>query len=441
MCSFIITNRQFLPSQNLFSQKRGPDYTNIEEFDDITVVHNLLHLTGEKTLQPFKKNNKTMVFNGEIYNYKDFSNYKTDGECILDLYEEYGTDFTKKMDGEFAIAIIDHTKGELIMATDVFATKPMWYGFSHTGEFGIATYKSSLEGLEQVFKVEHGKVIIAPIERPWYMKTKTMNDNYGLFDLNQHKDTYDDWIHAFEESVRKRSDNYQYKMFLGLSSGYDSGAICCELQKTFRDFKAYTVRANENMKIVKARHKLLSKGEIIKLTKEDWRRVKHYVRDNCEDFVGSWGRNKPYYMKKDKACVGLGAVCERAVKEQRRIYFSGAGADEIMSDYGFNGKKFYTQSQFGGLFPDNLNGLWPWDNFYGVAQRNYLYKEESVAGGYGIETRFPFLDKKLVQEFLWLKPELKNKNYKAPLFEYFKRNNYPFDDGIKIGFRAHDNLK
>ena len=41
--------------------------------------------------------------------------------------------------------------------------------------------------------------------------------------------------------------------------------------------------------------------------------------------------------------------------------------------------------------------------------------------------------KDVVQEFLWLKPELKNKNYKAPIHEYLKRNNFPFAEGVKIG--------
>ena len=33
---------------------------------------------------------KVLVFNGEIYNYLDFNTYKTDGECLIDLYEKYG---------------------------------------------------------------------------------------------------------------------------------------------------------------------------------------------------------------------------------------------------------------------------------------------------------------------------------------------------------------
>jgi len=70
----------------------------------------------------------------------------------------------------------------------------------------------------------------------------------------------------------------------------------------------------------------------------------------------------------------------------------------------------------------------------------YITKTEFIGRLYGIEARYPFLDVDLVQEFLHLTPELKNIRYKAPLHEYFARNKYPYDDGIKKGFKANCNL-
>ena len=92
------------------------------------------------------------------------------------------------------------------------------------------------------------------------------------------------------------------------------------------------------------------------------------------------------------------------------------------------------QSELLGLFPKDLTTCFPWRNFYYGTQQAYLAKEENVAGSLGIETRYPFLDKKVVQEFLWLSTELKNKNYKAPLCEYLTRNNVPFEKEVKLGF-------
>ena len=57
---------------------------------------------------------------------------------------------------------------------------------------------------------------------------------------------------------------------------------------------------------------------------------------------------------------------------------TGSGADETMTDYGFNGVRFATHSQFGGRYPNDtaLQSLFPWADFYGGSQRAYLAKDE-----------------------------------------------------------------
>jgi asparagine synthetase B (glutamine-hydrolysing) len=65
---------------------------------------------------------------------------------------------------------------------------------------------------------------------------------------------------------------------------------------------------------------------------------------------------------------------------------------------------------------------------------SYIAKEEYVAGLHGIEARYPFLDKDVVQEFLWLSPKLKNSQYKSVIDQYFVKNQFPFSRGEKKGF-------
>ena len=96
MCSFTITNKKInLNNTNFLSQKRGPDLTNTFEENGISFLHNLLHLTGDKTKQPFYQDDIVCVFNGEIYNYKSLGNYNTDGECLIPMYKEFGFEFAK----------------------------------------------------------------------------------------------------------------------------------------------------------------------------------------------------------------------------------------------------------------------------------------------------------------------------------------------------------
>ena len=93
------------------------------------------------------------------------------------------------------------------------------------------------------------------------------------------------------------------------------------------------------------------------------------------------------------------------------------------------------QSELKGVFPKELK---LWKNFNYSCQECYLTKEEYGGGAFNVETRYPFLDRKVVQEFLWLKQELKNLHYKAPLREYLIRENFPFDEGKKFGFNVTD---
>lgn len=78
-----------------------------------------------------------IVFNGEIYNYKELQEdllkqghvFRTncDTETIVHLYEQHGTDCLKYLRGMFAFAIWDSNKKQLFCARDRFGIKPFYY--------------------------------------------------------------------------------------------------------------------------------------------------------------------------------------------------------------------------------------------------------------------------------------------------------------------------
>ena len=385
-----------------------------------------MSITGEFREQPFVKDDVLCIFNGEIYNYKQYGDYQSDGDCILDLYFEYGDNFTSKLDGEFAILLVDYNKKKMIVSTDVFATKPLWISFD--GGIGVASYHSALSrlGFYDIKKVKANTTEVYSLEKIKLVKRNSVFD----FDLNQHIDSYDRWIESFKDSIRKRSDGVREKIFIGLSSGYDSGAIGKELYNQNVSFKCYSIIGKENENVLNQRAKILDNAEVIRMNDVVFDEVKSYLDRHCENYLNPDGGR----MLNDKAAAGLGYISNLASKEGYRIYLSGQGADEIISNYGFNGYKIYPHSQFGGYFPKDLNDIFPWESFYEGTQIDYINKEECVAGTYGIETRYPFLDAKLVQEFLWLTQELKNKRYKSVIAEYLDANDFPFDENAKCGF-------
>jgi asparagine synthetase B (glutamine-hydrolysing) len=447
MCSFIVSNFDFdVESVNFYNQKRGPDATNVVKINGFTFLHNLLSITGEYKLQPFVEDDIVCLFNGEIYNYRQYTQKESDGECLIPLYKEHGDDYIKYLDGEFAIILFDFKKNKILISTDTFATKPVWIS-SDGIKFLVSSYKSVSDKLGRgSFKVPANTTFIYKMDG--YKLSFTTKQNVK-FDINQHKTNYDDVLEAFDKSIVKRSMNLREKPFIGLSSGYDSGAIAASLIKNNINFKSFSIEAQENKDIITKRLRSIEKAnmqyEYIQLTRSEFVNTKKYINDNCEKFTYAIirdGRLTPNeYMQDDKGAIGLAAICKRARDQGYKIYFSGQGADEIFSDYGFSGRKIYSHSCFGGMFPESLEKLFPWKSFYGSTQCSYLGKEECISGCYGIEGRYPFLDFNLVQEFLWLTSKCKNAFYKAPLHKYLESNNFAFDVNRKIGFSCDKNLK
>lgn len=397
MCGILVYKTS---GNNFYIQKRGQDLTNKFTKHGFTFIHNLLSITGDFTPQPYEEDNIICLFNGEIYNHK-FK--KSDGENLIPLYKKYGSDFVKHLDGEWAIALYDFNKKLAVFATDLFATKPLWRNVLE-----CASYKSGVGGE----KIPANTIQVVHFDGNIEQK------QIHQFDLNQYKENYDDWIKAFEKSVQKRAVS---NCFLGLSSGYDSGAIACELLKQKVDFKAFIIKAQEDEDILKARMQRVPSYEY--LNKPDYFKDEtEWIKKNVEDFK----YKIPQTLKTDSAALGLSKICGLAHSEGRKVYLSGQGADEIIGDYALKPH----QSTFKGKFPNELT---LWNNFYEGYQYSYLGKEEYVAGSHSIETRYPFLDREVVQEFLYLLPELKNKNYKAPIYEYLKQNNFPTAFNKKIG--------
>jgi asparagine synthetase B (glutamine-hydrolysing) len=443
MCSILFSSKKVndnIEDVNYYLQFRGPDHTEVKTINDYLFVHNLLSITGDFTIQPYVDNDIVLLYNGEIYNFKSFGDYKSDGECLIPLYKEHGPEFTKKLDGEFAICLVDFSKQICVISSDLFKTKPLFITANEEG-IGCSSYKTPLE------KLGHSNVYKATPNTTYVfdLKTNELIKSFSLYDfqINQYKSSYEDWCMAFENAIRKRVEYTDKNVFIGLSSGYDSGIIFSVLARQQRKFFSYSLMGTENQKVIFDR--INSKNELANcytLDKNslDYNYSHQLIEQTTEPFYyiihsTATGYNEfNTLLINDAGSNNFATICRAAKTEDCKICLSGTGADEIISDYGFNGQSKFNHSNFGGKFPEDLSTIFPWASFYGSTLESYIAKEEYVGGSFGIEMRYPFLDRDVVQEFLWLQHTLKNKEYKAPIHYYFEKYNFPFEKQVKRGF-------
>ena len=121
---------------------RGPDGTGVRLLDDdrVAVGHTRLSIIdlSEAGLQPLPNEDETtwLVFNGEIYNYRELRNEligaghrfrsQTDSEVVVHAYEEWGDDCVHRLRGIFAFAIWDGARRRLFAARDRLGVKPLY---------------------------------------------------------------------------------------------------------------------------------------------------------------------------------------------------------------------------------------------------------------------------------------------------------------------------
>jgi len=152
---------------------RGPDGTGYWQSSDNSVglAHARLAVidTTNRAAQPMIGcNDDVLIFNGEIYNYKElrkaavglnrsFSSH-SDTETILAGYEQDPVNFIHQLRGMFAFAIWSPRKREMLLARDRFGIKPLYY-MQHDDFFYFASEAKAL--LPFVPKIETESSVLA----------------------------------------------------------------------------------------------------------------------------------------------------------------------------------------------------------------------------------------------------------------------------------------
>jgi|LauGreSuBDMM15SN_2_FD.fasta_scaffold02587_4 asparagine synthase (glutamine-hydrolysing) len=139
---------------------RGPDDTGYwSDLDNgVALGHQRLSIIdlSERAKQPMisEDGRYTIVFNGEIYNYKDLRYSlevrgeiflsKSDTEVILKLYHLEGSAMLSRLRGMFAIAIWDRKARRIFLARDPYGIKPLYIANCQNGWLFASQIKALL---------------------------------------------------------------------------------------------------------------------------------------------------------------------------------------------------------------------------------------------------------------------------------------------------------
>lgn len=309
-----------------------------------------------------KKQDYWIIFNGEIYNYKEikaqliilgysfFSD--SDTEVALNAYKEWGEKAINRFNGMFALAIFDSIKNEVFCARDRIGIKPFYYYDSENQFIFASTIKSIIasglyspeinwEGLSQNFRFS-----IAQRPSTSFKNIKALEPAHFLrIDLNTNKikkqqywevpiNTQDFSLtevkskQLIEEQLYKAINyrlNADVEVGTFMSGGIDSTTIASIASKIKPNIKALTLgftdyneyneiqQASDTASLLKVNHKItyVEPTEIIK---------------NIDTIISTY--EEPY--------LGLSpnfVLAETASKNNLKVVLNGLGGDELFGGY------------------------------------------------------------------------------------------------------------
>ena len=363
MCGIYLSNIHF--SSKEIEEKldkikfRGPDNFGVVQKEKLSLGHLRLSILDldERSNQPFIYEQLSLVYNGEIYNFKEVRELlivqgytfetTSDSEVLLKGYHAWGEQVLDRINGMFTFAIYDENKKNVFIARDRLGVKPLYYSWQN-GKLELCSQLTPLNKgnlnqeaisiylqtgyIPSPFSIYEGINKLPPGQYAIFDLDKNQVEIHSYWDLKEVKENKIPYEEAKEElhsllidavKIRLQSD-VPYGSFL--SGGIDS-ALVSSIANTIQKEKLKTFTIGFDNKVYDESHVARQFAEIIN--------SEHYlIPSNQEELTTLMDT---FFKAYDEPFADSSALpsllLNKKVKEHVTVALSGDGGDESFLGY------------------------------------------------------------------------------------------------------------
>ena len=314
-----------------------------------------------------------IIFNGEIYNYKELRpelearghKFRTssDTEVIIHGYKQWGLDVFNHLNGMFGVAIWDKKKKRLVVSRDAMGIKLIYYKIAD----GILSFGSEIR---PVLAADNSKPEVDATALNLFLRFRYTPSPLTIFQgvkklppgamlvVENGKCREERWYNFVPEPFAKQPSDADateelLELYRGavkrhlladvpvgilLSGGLDSGLLLALMNEQGRDWNAYTIGygksyADDEMAEAAESARLLGARHIpVELDQTEFEKALPKIVDSLEEPVAA------------SSIVPMYFVCQRA-RQDVKVAIIGQGPDEL-----FGGYKRHLGVHYGGMF-------------------------------------------------------------------------------------------
>ncbi|MFH1895564.1 MAG: asparagine synthase-related protein [archaeon] len=349
----------------------------------IGIAHSRLEITGKQPQPLTFGNSSGIIFNGEIYNFFEFSSSGSDSVFVRDFFEkelknnsvEFAVKkFMSKANGEYAVAVFHNKK--IFVFRDLFGIKPVWFG-ENDSFIAFSSEPKPLKKMNINFPLPLPPGSLLVLSEKGVQVKKVFS-----FDLMKKscskKASFSELKKSFFESVSLRSRNLE-KTGVFFSGGVDSTLIAKAVSSFVPKTELFTAGMQDSHDIVSAEKAAEELGLKLHLRIIE----EHELKDLSLKALSVLSFFDEMQLQ---LAVPEYAVCGLASKNGMKVMFSGQGSDEIFGGYSNYTKVLSSNASVSDAIWHSVLNLW---------SRNF-YREDIISMNFSLEHRLPFLDKNLV---------------------------------------------